>query len=168
MSMTRSKFKKIWMLAVAICVIISLYMYQQGEKYQAKVMRQTSKKNQLSSTLRVGNKLSSDLIKLDNFTINERGVTKLDVLRFLGLENSNMNVSISGKTAKKTGKIPLFQRDFSMTGKLPYSAVLDQIDTIHNTKKVIITDISLQVPKKNVGDLVEFDIKGVLYGLDKK
>lgn len=168
MNMTRSNFKKIWLLAVGVFLCISIYMYQQGENYQAKVMRESSKKSQLKSTLRVGNKLSADLVKLNSFTINEKGATKLDVLRYLGLETTDLNVEISGKSAKKGGKITLYEREFTMTGMLPYADVLDQIDTIHNTKKVIITEISLSEAKKSIGDFVSFDVKGVMYGLDKK
>jgi len=166
--MTRSNFKKIWLLAVGVFLCISIYMYQQGENYQAKVMRESSKKSQLKSALRVGNKLSADLVKLNSFTINEKGATKLDVLRYLGLETTSMLVEISGKNPQKSGKVILYQRDFAMDGMLPYADVLDQIDTIHNTKKVIITDISLKEAKKHTGDFIDFSIKGVMYGLDKK
>lgn len=168
MNITRSSLKKVWMLAVGVFLCISLYMYQQGENYQSKVMRQTSKKNQLTTALRVGNKLSADLVRLDNFTINEDGATKLDVLRYLGLETTDMDVKISGKSQVKAGKMTLYQREFEMNGSVSYAEALDKIDTIHNTKKVIITEVRLSEPKKTIGDLVDFKIKGVMYGLDKK
>jgi hypothetical protein len=169
MNITRSNFKKVWMLAVGVFLCISIYMYQQGENYQARVMRESSKKSQLTSALRVGNKLSADLVRLDSFTINETGATKLDVLRYLGLETTDLQIDISDKSVLKSGgKTPLYQRDFTMTGTLPYADLLDQIDTIHNTKKVIITNIDLSVGKKNIGDLVDFNVKGVMYGLEKK
>lgn len=164
--MSRTSFKNFWLLVVALLLLTSFFVFRKGQEFDVKIEKSEKKKDRLTRDLRTSNQLSVALSTLDKLTIDEGQATRLDVLRHLNLEKSELNFGVSSKSERKIGTTRLFARTFTLTGELPYNRVLEQIDWLHGTKKVAINDVLLE-PGKEYGDSVKFKVGGVLYGLDK-
>lgn len=165
--MTRSTFRNLWILVIAVLVSTSFYIYKKADIYQAKISRANSQLERLQRDLRAGNQLSAALAELDKVTINENVATHLDILRHLGLEKTELDFRTLAKTERKIGSTSLFVRTFSLQGNLPYMQALQQLDWLHNTKKVVLRNITL-TPGSGYGDSVKLSVEGRLYGIDKK
>ena len=164
--MTRTSFKNLSLLVIALLLMASFIVFRKGQEFQTQIEKSNKKKERLTRDLRTSNQLSVALSTLDKLTIDEQQATRLDILRHLSLEKSELDFGVSSKAERKIGATRLFARTFTLKGELPYNRVLEQIDWLHGTKKVAINEIVLE-PGKSYGDAVKFRVGGVLYGLDK-
>lgn len=164
--MTRTSFRNLSFLVIALLLLASFMVFRKGQEFQVNIERATKQKERLTRDLRASNQLSVALSTLDKLTIDEREATRLDILRHLNLEKSELDFAVSSKSQRKIGGTSLFARTFTLSGELPYNRVLEQIDWLHSTKKVAINEIVLE-PGRGFGDSVKFKVGGVLYGLDK-
>jgi len=165
--MTRSGSKKLYMAVIMLLLATAYYVHGRNKERQMEIDGYTRQYERLGLELKSGNKLSSALADLDSFTINEYKVTHLDILRYLSLEESNMEFNVKGKESRKVAGAEVFVRRFTLYGVMPYSEALDQVDWLYNTKKVVINHVKLAQMAEGYGDLVKMTIEGTLYGLDK-
>ena len=166
---SRSTTKNIWLLAMALSLGGAFFTYRQAEVLQAQTQSQEEQRRKLSLELRAGNLHTAAMIDLDNFTINERDATTLNILRHLDLEESNLTYRTTTRTQRKIGGTNLYTRRFVLNGKMSYQEALAQADWLHDTNKVTINKISLKPAsgREDSSNHVQLDIEGTLYGLDK-
>ena len=166
---SRSTTKHLWLLLLVVSLGSAFIVYQQAEKIQARTQAAEEQRRKLSLELRAGNLHTAAMIDLDNFTINERDATTLNILRHLDLEDSSLTYRTMTRTQRKIGGTTLYTRRFVVTGKMSYQESLAQADWLHDTNKVSINKVSLRPAARSGPDsnLVQLDIEGTLYGLDK-
>lgn len=165
--MSRAGFRNFWLVVVAVLLIGAFFVMRESQKYQAQIEQAESRRERLVRDLQAGAQLSAALARLDNLTIDEGAATRLDILRHLNLEKTNLKFQVSAKSEQKIGKSKLFIRKFTLSGELPYPRTLEQMDWLHSTKKVAMDKITLE-PGKKFRDGTQFKLQGTLYGLDKK
>lgn len=165
--MTRTSFRRVWVVGIFLLLSAAVYMYRAGEDYQKEISQASTKREQLIRDLRASNQLSAALVDLDNFTIDEQGITRLDLLKHLNLQESSLQFKPGRRSEKKIGTTTLYMREFTLSGTLPYAAALEQLDALYNTKKVVLDRMELAAGR-GFGDAIEFDVTGTLYGLEKK
>lgn len=166
--MTRSTFRRLWLLGLLLIVATSLFVYRKAETLDKEISYAEIQRASLEEELNLGSQISADLATLDSLTINERESTKLSVLRNLNLENTNLTFEIQSKVEQVIGAATLFSRRYVFRGALPYADALTQIDQLHNTKKAVIDSIFIQPDQQAGGDVVSFEVGGVVYGLEKQ
>jgi hypothetical protein len=164
--MTRSSARRLWLIIVLGLLAAAYFVYQKGQDLQTQIASTESRRIQLTNDLRKGNQFSAALTDLDNFTINEQNATTLDILRHLDLEESNMNYETRSRTVRPVAGVNLYTRRFALSGVMPYGEALNQTDWLHNTNKVVIDRVEIR-PGEGYGDVVQLQIEGTLYGLDK-
>lgn len=164
--MNRTTFRNIWIAIVIVLLISAMFVLNKGQKLQEQVERANAKRERLERDFRAGNQLSAALAKLDNLTINENQATRLDILRHLELEKSDLDFRISSKIERREGGGSLFARQFTLSGDLPYEYVLARMDWLNTTQKAEIRELGMRVGE-GYGDSVSFKIEGMIYGLEK-
>jgi hypothetical protein len=165
--MTRSSFRKLWLLSLATMMGITSYAYNSSEELNGKVSIAVRKKDKLNTELRMGNLLTASLATLDERTLDEKGVTRLTLMRYLGIEESSLSFMPQQAAEIRIGNTKVTTRDFAIRAVLPYSEALKQLDYFYNTDKVRINTITVYPSKEGFGDIVSLDLKGVVYGIRK-
>tara|TARA_R110000868_G_scaffold218576_1_gene469020 strand:+ start:166247 stop:166744 length:498 start_codon:yes stop_codon:yes gene_type:complete len=165
--MTRSKFRKLWLFSLSIMLAATMYSYGEYEDTSILIERQLRQVERLKIERRSGGQLTSALADLDSRTINTKMSTRLDILRYLGLEESHLKIDIDGAFDKKVGKTNMVTREIKVRGQMPYSEALNQLDYFYNTKKVSINSVSVKPSNNAYGDTVDFVMGGTIYGLKK-
>ncbi len=164
--MTRTTSKRIWLFIIFALLVTAFFSFKKAQDMQTELAQKDSKRQILSSKLRNSNKINVDVAELDNFTINERTATVLEILRHLELEDSTMKYQTRSKTNRRIGAATVYTRRFSLEGIMSYQDALNQVDWLHNTNKVVINKIQME-PGEGFGNIVNLYVEGTLYGLDK-
>lgn len=165
--MTRSKFRRFWMITLGLMLAAVMYSYN---KYTETGMNIDSMKYQVDNlTLQqqTGNQLTASLADLDSRTINERESTRLDILRYLGLEESRLGISISPAVERNIGGTRVATRDVVISGEMRFEDALSQLDYFYNTKKISIRYVEMVPTKESYDGVVKFSLGGMVYGLQK-
>lgn len=166
--MTRTKFRKFWLASLAVMMGTAMYCHGKYEEVGLDVDRTVRKIDKLAREKRAGNSVTAFLADLDSRTIQEKNATRLKILEYLGLQQSNLNVQIGASNERRMGPTKLVTRDVMISGRLPYEEALNQLDYFYNAKKVSISFVSVTPVKDAYGDMTNFQLKGVIYGLLKK
>ena len=164
--MTRTKFRKLWLFSISIMIIVAMYFHGEYKETEKLINRKTKQVERLTIERRSGRQLTSALADLNSRTIDESTSTRLDILRYLGLEESRLEVNISPAVEKKISRTKMATRRITVTGNLPYTEALNQLDYFYNTKKISINYITV-TPAGRYGDMVNFNLGGTIYGLKK-
>lgn len=165
--MKRTTFRNLWIVGMITLLGSAYYVFKKSSEFQTLIEIAKSRKERLVRDLKAGNQLSAALADLDALTINEKKATRLDILRHLDLEKSELYFQTGTKTQRRFGPVTLYKRNFTFSGELPYAEALAEMDAMQATNKVAIQ--SFRVKKGDgLGDKVQFTLKGVLYGLDKR
>lgn len=164
--MTRTGTRRMWILIICVLLLGAFFTMRKAQSLQVDIAATEAKRDQLNRDLRAGNLFSAALADLDNFTIDEKQSTTLDILRHLSLEESSMKYETRARSVKPIGGTDLHIRRFGLAGVLSYAGALNQIDWLHSTNKVVIGKITMS-PGKGYGDVISLRIEGTLYGLRK-
>lgn len=167
--MTRTKFKWICLISIALILSGSFYAFSKTQELKLDISRAERDKERLTRDLRAGAQVSADLKKLDGLTLDQNTSTKLDVLRYLGLEDRDVDFKESGQSTRKIGATTLFIRDFNLSPshEVSYAEALRLIDWMHNNKAAVVNNVKLN-PGMGYGDVVKLEMGGTLYGLQKR
>lgn len=166
--MTRSSFRRLWLITLACMLGAVWYAHGQYETSLKKVTLTQKSVDRLTAERRSGSQLTASLADLDSRTIDENLTTRLELLRYLGLEESNLKVSFGNPNTRQFGKNGLTVRTVLISGVLPYEEALNQLDYFYNTKKVSIKMVNLAaVGVTNFSDTVNFSLTGEIYALSK-
>lgn len=164
--MTRSASRRLWLLIIGLLLIGAYVAFKKAQTLQGDIALAEERRVQLNRDLRQGNIFSAALSDLDKFTINERQATTLDILRHLDLQESSLNYETRSIVSRSVGGVILYTRRFALRGTMSYAEALAQVDWLHNTNKVVIDRVTLDAAE-GYGDVVNVQIEGTLYGLEK-
>ena len=166
--MTRSGFRRLWLITTSIMLGAAMYAHGEYETLVGKVGLNQKAVDRLIAERRSGSQITASLSDLDSRTIDENYATKLDLLRYLGLEESRINITFNRPATRRVGGVELTSRSVTVSGAMPYEEALNQLDYFYNTKKMAIKSLTLTHPGKQVyGDIINFNMIGEIYGLPK-
>jgi hypothetical protein len=165
--MTRTSFRKLWLLSLATMMAITSYAYNSSEELSGKVSLAIRQKDKLNTELRMGNQLTAALATLDERTLNEKNVTRLTLMRYLGIAESDLSFIPQQAVNIRIGNTKVTTRDFTIRAVMSYSEALKQLDYFYSTEKVNISTISINPSANGFGDIVQLNMRGIVYGLYK-
>lgn len=167
MSMTRSSYRNMMLLTMVGLVGVATFVFFQGQKEGERIIEAQNRLTKLKQELENAARLSAALTELDQLTINEKTATQLDILRHLGLEQTDINFTLESREIRTVGDTNLYVRTARLDGELPYPAALYLADRLHNTKKIVLTQLQLD-PVFDAANKVHLQLVGKIYGLDKQ
>lgn len=166
--MTRTKFRRFWLITLALMLGAAMYAHGEYEEKIKKVSLMQKVVDRLTAERRSGSQITASLADLESRTVDQKFSTRLDLLRYLGLEESRLKITFGNPSTKRIGSAELTVRVLQVDGALSYEDTLNQLDYFYNTKKVAIKSLSLKaVGNENYDDTVNFSLKGEIYGLRK-
>ncbi len=165
--MTRSTTRNILLLMTFVLVGGALFMKNQNTVIQTDTQAVENNITRLRTQQKQASQVSTDVALLDKRTMNEKNATRLGILRYLGLEESDLDYETRAVNVRKVSGTNLYTRSFSIRGRMSYADALERIDAFNASEKIVIDRILL-TPGEGYGDIVNVEIGGVFYGLDKK
>lgn len=162
----RTTFRNIWLLTIALMLVIAFTLYRQAVNTQDDMASQQMQLAALRAELDNASRRSLALDKLDGLTINEKTATRLDILRHLGLEQTEYDFQVNTRQARQVGDSSLYLRNVRLEGDMPYAQALDLLDRLRATNKIVLNKMTLRASPKT-GDNVHMILEGTIYGLDK-
>ncbi|NBX85808.1 MAG: hypothetical protein EBQ80_00960 [Proteobacteria bacterium] len=153
-------------VTLVFLLAITVFVFYRGQHESTEIINRQNELVRLKQELENAARLSAALIQLDQLTINEQTATQLDILRHLGLEQSDINFTIESREIRTVGSANLYVRTVRIESALPYPASLYLLDKLNNTKKIVINQLDMN-PTQEVGDKVRMELRGKVYGLDK-
>ena len=164
--MSRTKFRQTWMAIMAIMLLATSYAYNKYQSMQLMVNRANSELTRLQNEKSTGDKMTAALVDLNTHTLDEAKATKLEIMRYLGIEQTDFTLVEKVPVRKNVGGSEVTVRLFDLDGVSSYSDVLRRLDLFHEIKKVSVHRIEI-TPTTHYGDLVNFKMEGAIYGLQK-
>jgi hypothetical protein len=105
--MTRTKFRRFWLITLALMLGAAMYAHDEYENTNKKVGLMQKSVDRLTAERRSGSQITASLADLDSRTVDQKFSTRLDLLRYLGLEESRLKIDFSSPSAKRIGKAEL-------------------------------------------------------------
>jgi hypothetical protein len=164
---TRSSFRNMSLLLIALLLSLMMLIFNWAQGEAESITQKTYQLTDLSNELENAARRSAALDELDKLTIDEKTATRLDILRHLGLEQTNYTFSVNARNDRTIADANLYTRMVQMEAQLPYGDALDLIDRLHETRKIVITRIQLE-RSTQTGDKVMLSLEGTIYGLEKQ
>jgi hypothetical protein len=164
--MIRSTFRNLMLGLLSICLGLSYYLFTLTQGWQMKIVETESDIVRLNQELENARNLNVALTELDNLTITEQTATQLDILRHLGLEQSDLDFTLESRDTENVGGTSLFAHTVKIGGKMNYESALALVDRLQNTKKIVIGKIEIQGPT-TADPNITLDVTGRIYGLEK-
>lgn len=165
--MIRSTYRNIMLGALVVSVGASVFMFRQAQDFQQSIVDKENEIIRLRQERENAESLHVAYVELDGLTITEQTATQLDILRHLGLEQSDLDFQMENRDVQAVGSTNLYIHSVRISGKLPYQESLALIDRLQNTKKIVLDSVELTAPGNNDGNKVGFALEGKIYGLDK-
>lgn len=165
--MIRSTYRNIMLTVLAACFGISFYLFRMSQDIQVEITERENDITRLNQELENAQSLNVALTELDNLTITEQTATQLDILRHLGLEQTEIGFQMESRDVQNLGTTSLYTHNVRITGIEPYDQALALCDRLQNTKKIVLTSVEINVPSVQASANVNFSIAGKIYGLDK-
>lgn len=164
--MNRSSYRNFMIITLVVLLAISTFIFFRGQKAEQDILDSQNQLTKLKQELENAARLSAALTELDQLTINEQTATQLDILRHLGLEQTDINFTVESREVRAVGDTNLYVRTVRVEGVLPYPAALYLADRLHNTKKIVMSQLQFEqsFDKK---EKIRMRLVGKVYGLDK-
>lgn len=169
--MKRSAYRNLMLTALFMMMAISTFIFTRGQNAEQEILNEKNQLTKLKQELENAARLSAALTELDQLTINEQTATQLDILRHLGLEQTDITFNVESREVRAVGDTNLYVRTVRVEGSLPYPSALYLADRLHNTKKIVMTSLQIEQAQSRQAtkkDLVRLRLLGKVYGLDKK
>jgi len=166
--MTRSGFRTVMFLLLFVLLGLSGLIFYWCQKLEADIVSRQNNLTRLKQELENARSLNTALTELDQLTINEKTATQLDILRHLGLEQTDLEFRVESREMRSVGITNLYVHSVRLAGALAYPAALRLADSLQATKKIMITDITLRPVTTDTGDKIQLTLTGRIYGLDKR
>lgn len=165
--MNRSSYRNLMIIALVVLIVLATFIFYKGQDEEQQILDRQNQLTRVRQELDNAARLSAALTELDQLTINEQTATQLDILRHLGLEQTDITFNIESREVRAVGDTNLYVRTVRVEGSLDYPAALYLVDRLHNTKKVVLNELQLEqaFDKKNK---IRLKFVGKVYGLDKK
>lgn len=165
--MSRSRARLVWGLLGGLLLIGMITAVEFARGFSQSIDQQNAQLESSKQELENAARLSTQLAKLDDLTINENTATRLEILRHLGLEQNDYDIAIGSKVMRPVGSVTLSQRQVRVTANLAYRDALALADKLYNNGKMNLTGAMLGIATQPHAE-VEVIIDGTLYGLDKR
>lgn len=165
--MTRSGFRRLWLLVLVVLMGASYMIYNKTTDKQLQITSQMRTKQLLLIQRESSKAMAEKLKKIDELTLHEQDATMLDILKFLSLEEDRTFEFSSGvKLVQPLGNVQVYQRGFELEATLPYKLLQKKVDELYEDDRVIIDEIKLEHVDEP-GSLVHAKILAKMYALDK-
>jgi hypothetical protein len=167
--MTRGQVRTLWIAILLLLAVATTVSYQFIRGVRAQIGQKQTELAASRQELDNVSRLSAALAVLDRLTIDEGTATRLEILRHLGLEQTDYDVDIGSRQQKQVGGVNLAYHTIKVTAQLPYIAALTVADQLYNTGKIVVTGLTLNTPDPNHPEAdVRLELQGTLYGLEKR
>jgi hypothetical protein len=167
--MNRTRANALWLTVMAMLLLGLFGLFKISGNLSQTILQQRAALQAGQQELENTSRLSTALAELDRLTINENTATRLEILRHLGLEKDDYDVTISGKIVHALGNATLTSRQVRVTANLPYVAALAMADKLYNNRKMNISGVSIGNANPKYPDAeVEMTVEGLLYGVEKR
>lgn len=165
--MTRSGFRRLWLLVLIALLGASYMVYKKTTDKQLQIDNQMRTKDRLVLERESSRALADKLNKIDALTLHEGSATRLDILKFLVIEEDrDIKFSPGMKISRSFDGAEVFERSFTLEAEMPYTAALSRIDGFYSDERITIDSVVLRHVKKP-GDMVSFTLEGRMFALDK-
>ncbi|RYG61566.1 MAG: hypothetical protein EON60_03050 [Alphaproteobacteria bacterium] len=165
--MIRSTYRNLMLLLLLLSFGVSFYLFRKTQDVQLEIGSFQNDIIRLRQELENAQSLNVALNELDNLTITEQTATQLDILRHLGLEQSNLNFTVESRDEQVIGDTRLFIHNVRIGGNMPYETALNLSDKLQSTKKIVLDAIELTVLPSDPNNFIMFSLAGKIYGLEK-
>lgn len=165
--MIRSTYRNLMLLMLLLSFGVSFYLFRKTQDVQLEIGSFQNDIIRLRQELENAQSLNVALNELDNLTITEQTATQLDILRHLGLEQSNLNFTVESRDEQVIGDTRLFIHNVRIGGNMPYETALNLSDKLQSTKKIVLDAIELTVLPGDANNFINFTLAGKIYGLEK-
>lgn len=166
--MIRSTYRNVMIATLLACFGLAYYLFVTSQDFQLQIQQANNDLIRLNQELENMRNLNVALTELDNLTITEQTATQLDILRHLGLDKSDYNFQLEARDVQNIGGTSLYIHTVQVSAQLPYAEALGLCDRLQNTKKIVMSEITLDAPPPSATDNnVGLIIRGNIYGLDK-
>ena len=149
-------------------VAAAMYAHGEYENTLTKVGLMEKGVDKLVAERRSWSQMTAFLADLDSRTIDQKSSTRLDLLRYLGLEESRLKIEFGNPSTKRIGNAELTVRRLDIEGQMLYEDALNQLDYFYNTKKIAIKSVELRsIGAVNYDSTIRFFLKGEIYAIHK-
>lgn len=165
--MIRSTYRNVMLGMLVVCFGLSFYLFQKTQDKQLEIAERQNDITRLTQEFENAQTLNVALTELDSLTITEQTATQLDILRHLGLEQSELAFQLESRDVRTIGTTSLYIHNVTISGKMPYETALGLCDRLQNTKKIMLDTIQVAYVVNNESSDINLTINGKIYGLDK-
>lgn len=166
--MTRTGYRNLMFSLVVLFAGLAVFLFMRCQTFEEEIVNRQNELTRLGQELENAYRLNIALTELDQLTINEQTATQLDILRHLGLEQSDLRFTAESRDVQTIGNTSLYVHAVRLEGDIAYPAALNLFDRLQNTKKILINKIEISRPGTDNGDnQVSIVLGGRIYGLDK-
>lgn len=165
--MTRTGYRNLMLALVVLLAGMAIFLFMKCQSFEEDIVSRQNDLTRLGQELENARNLNIALTNLDQLTINEQTATQLDILRHLGLEQSDLKFSAEGRDVQTIGATSLYVHTVRLMGDMAYPAALYLFDRLQNTHKILITNIQLNRSGQGGENMVSINLAGRIYGLDK-
>lgn len=171
----RNTLRLVWVLLSLGLIVSGIFGFRAASAKRLQIDQANLDLDAAYRELENAQRLSAAMTELDNHTLNENTSTRLEILRHLGLEQSDYEVDIQSRQDEQIGEGTMYVRTLGITAVGTYPAMLALLDRLHNTGKFVLTRIYFENAatdeqngvKLPVGT-VKMTLDGNIYALKKK
>ena len=113
----RQTFRNIWILSMILLAVLAFAFYNYALTQKERATNQQMQLGSLQTELENASRRSQSLDKLDQLTINEKTATRLDILRHLGLEQTDYQFQVSGNQTRPNRRCIVVLAEYQLTGR---------------------------------------------------
>lgn len=167
--MTRTAYRNLMLGLLVLFTGVAVFLFVKCQSIEEQIIENQNNLTRLSQERENARRLNLALSDLDQLTINEKTATQLDILRHLGLEQSDVDFRLESRELRAVGATSLYVHNVRLVASLPYPAALYLCDRLQNTKKIILNTIELSAANNGgvASSNIQMQLTGRIYGLDK-
>ncbi len=165
--MTRSGFRRLWILVLVVLMGASYLIYNKTSDKQLQINSQLQTKKLLILQRESIQSMAEKLRYIDELTLHEQDATRLDILKFLSLEEDRSFEFVPGtKIYLPVGSVQIYERGFDLKGTMPYKQMQKKLDELYENERIVLKDIEIEHVDEP-GSLVRVKVAAKMFALDK-
>lgn len=164
---SRKMFRNVVVLVSLLLFALSYFAFRYGQQVRQEIQMLGYDLAALEQELQNTARRSANLAELDGLTISEAEATRLNIMRHLGLEQTNYDFEVANRQIQQVGDVELYTREALLKTQLPYAETLTLLDRLYNTGKLAMAEITLKTSSA-YGDMVDMEVTGNIFALRKE